>query len=235
MSRRYFLSYPKSGRTWVRAFLLYYAEFMEIEPIKINWRHGWAKSGETTWDHPRVLLVRNPYDVIVSHWFHHTVRKRSNISLHDMIRGTRHSIHDMSNCFRLWADYEGTQLVMHYADLFDNIWEEMLSFFNLPVDVAWIAEAHDACKIANIKKDYARLAELAGSDAWLYLPRERGQEIDPDTAPRDTHKFRRGKVGGYVDHLEQEDIDYITRYFDWEAAEAITPRSEEWRHEQGND
>ena len=229
---RVFISFAKSGRTWVRLFLLTYSQLMGMDEPALLWSHGDVIFQDfTPKEVRRIILVRNPYDVMVSNYLHQSVRKSQDVgTISDFIRipSDYFSLSGMNVRFEQWSRYEGEQKVIHYADLFKPIWKEVLEYYKLPIDEVAIAEADEMCQLDNIKANLSRLENL--DNAWVYLAREGGvTKVNPDNP--DTHKFRRGKIGGYVDYLDRNDIDYITDNFAWESAKKLTERAEEWRHD----
>ncbi|MHC4362954.1 MAG: sulfotransferase domain-containing protein [Planctomycetota bacterium] len=188
------LSFPKSGRTWVRLFLGAYAERAGIVLPGIVFAHDDWKCDK------RLLLLRDYPDLLVSYYFEKTVRERVplEMDIHTFIRHPLFGVQAVNECYERWLAYDGEQKVIHYEDLFNPIWGQILEYFDIPVDEDAIKASDEECQIGNVRKNIHQFERR--KDAWRYLP----TSDDPES-----HKFRRGKVGGYVDYLTQEDIDYI--------------------------
>ena len=67
-------------------------------------------------------------------------------------------------------------------------------------------EADKICSFDNVRKNLGRIRRLP--EGWRYMAVERGQATIRPKNP-EAHKFRRGKVGGYVDYLNEDDINYV--------------------------
>jgi hypothetical protein len=50
-------------------------------------------------------------------------------------------------------------------------------------------------------------------ESWRFLAIE-GDELTATPKDPESHKFRRGKVGGYVDYLSPEDIEFVELHMD---------------------
>jgi len=220
---RYVLSYPKCGRTWVRVFMKWYFDLLGGDMPEIFYVHKERdafkqghKRGDT--DFRCVLLWRQPCDVMVSHYFEKTVRGRaprskgiydealSNIS--SFIRNKDLGIKEYRRSLTKWLSPDRTQLVIEYERLFDNIWAEILTYFELPVDIDAIAKINEECKFENIRNDMDRFLEFKVPKRYFAIENRRST-ANPKNP--EAHKFRRGKVGGYVDYLSPEDIKYIEK------------------------
>lgn len=158
-------------------------------------------------------MVRNPHDVMVSNFFSITARKTnprtfSNIS--DFIRhphwgatGYKHKADDLLKV--------KNKLIIHYEDLFTPVWDKILSYFEIPIDEDKVKKINQCCSFSYIRKHPHKLRRLP--EAWRYLP-IKGGKARTHSDDSNAHKFRRGKVNGYMDYLSKEDIDYISKV--WE-------------------
>ena len=200
------LSYPKSGRTWVRVFTLFYGDLLG-KPINFLFRHSYKANRK------RVLLVREPCDILVS-LYHQYKYRSSNMrkkginlnSLKDFIRDER-GARDLSKSWDFWLKAEAERIEIRYEDLFNNIWKEILGFFNIEIRKDLILKADEMCRFDNLKNNLDSFNWPDHLKIKLFT-RENGLFISNPKNP-ETHKLRRGKVGGHVDYLDKEDIEYI--------------------------
>jgi len=195
------LSFPKSGRTWIRLFILKYCEHLKLPDPEIKYIHTIR---HLAINDALLILLRNPFDLLVSHYFHMKYRlKKFNGTISEFIRHEM-GLYQLNASISTYAYCRGNILVVNYEDLFNNIWDQILRFFDLPVYKEVIEKIDKICEISNIKKNLNLLIEKY-EDKWRYLP----EDIDNN----DSHKFRRGVVNGYKDYLSQDDIDFITKNF----------------------
>lgn len=194
------LSFPKSGRTWVRLFLGIYAEIAKIDLPHIVWAHEEWKSDR------RLLLLRDYPDLLVSYYFQKTAREGVDMDIHTFIRHPLFGVRAVNECYSQWLAYEGDQKTIHYEDLFSGIWSDILAYFDIPIVETAVDWASQLSEFDNAKKHIGQLKNRP--DGWRFMAMENGKPVDHPQNP-EAHKFRRGKVGGYVDYLAPEDINYI--------------------------
>jgi len=165
------------------------------------------------WDYKRrVLLIRHPCDVMVSYWVHKTVRGKTKVPISNFIRHRRVGIPRFNKWYTRWSQREHDQLVVRYEDLFDTqTWATMLEFWYIPVYPMEFQQAIEKTQFDTIRENLEEIAEFPS--AWRYLATMHGRYHVIDPKDPEAHKFRRGKVGGYVDYLGQDDIDYILGNF----------------------
>ena len=209
--QRFVLSYPKAGRTWLRIFFHYYFNQEDPGVIYLHKEERIVNFRDPEKQMRRILLLRNPCDIMVSYYFHETIVKRkSKKNIQNMSEFIRHplvGVHRLKECVDQWKKCK-EQFVIYYEDLFKPIWKEILLYFEFPIDEQAIKRANTAASFDNVRKNLKKLRYLPGG--WRYLPLEKGIAR---TNPKDpnAHKFRRGKVGGYVDYLSEEDIAYVKK------------------------
>ena len=196
----FMLSYPKSGRTWIKAFFVVYEVITGLKKNilfkhKFNPDYGVMK---------RLLLVREPCDTLVSLYFHFTVRYGRNVG--SIGSFARSKAPEMNDNLKAWMGMK--QEVIKYEDLFLGapVWKKILDWYGIRVVDTAVEEADKACKFDNIRRDLTQFSGLKNSKKFLALE---GKNITLTPNDPNAHKFRRGKVGGYVDYLDEEDVAYI--------------------------
>jgi len=214
---RHFISYPKSGRSWVRYALVE----LGIEE-RISFHHdGFEFNNSNLPPHNFsfekrirkyrnvdriVYLEREPKDVMVSLYYQVTGRFKDffnysgNIS--EFIR------HEYFGAENLWGFREmwdqlcemGTAYKISYENLHDDFERELaglLNYYGFESPADQISEAKEA-------SNFIKMRELEKS----------GTFPSPWLRPRNEFpKVRKGKVGGYVDELDKRDIEYLDGIF----------------------
>lgn len=238
MQKSILVSFPKTGRTWLETLMgKYYAEHFNIKEkddisvviynkklIKINpnipYCHRdhigkpysrnpkemrrsikWSKYKNTK----IIFLVRDPRDTMVS-FYQYIVKGKSNQTyngdIHKFIRDGRSRLNTLVSYYNVWLKnrsmFKGFLLVK-YEDLKkDTVGElrKIIKFLGTDVKDDCLIKSSKFCEFNNMKK------------------MEKQKPVDNELAPGnkndpESYKARRGIVGGYVDYLNKEDIEYI--------------------------
>ncbi|MDJ0633104.1 MAG: sulfotransferase domain-containing protein [Xenococcaceae cyanobacterium MO_188.B29] len=237
----YVISHPKCGRTWLRMILgkILCSQFnldekyilntikltLEAGVTNINWIHdgsgSWSPGSITKSrfvrfvtdksifkDKKVIFLCRNPKDVLVSSYFHVTRRYDYQFQgdISDFIRSREHGIKKLVNFYNLWYENQNVPedfLLIKYEDLKTAPYETLKTII-------------DFAQIKNIEEKTIKNAiEFAKFDNMKNLEKNaklHNSILQPGTVEdNESYKVRRGKVGGYLDYLSQEDIEYIDR------------------------
>ncbi|MEP6699159.1 MAG: sulfotransferase domain-containing protein [Verrucomicrobiota bacterium] len=232
------ISIPKSGRTWVRTFICsYYCQRdgypFSLEPEKyaagiprIIFSHDRfeQRTKASLWDHlrgkylipakelarqPIVLLVRDPRDAFVSLYVQLVRRTRETpqtikqTSASDLLRDGRFGLRSIVGIMNGWLDEfsarAGFTMVRYeslHAEPAEHFRKLLAVIGEASPDVTAFAHALAFSEFGNMKK-----LETAGAFASKIL--RPGDALDPES-----YKVRRGKVGGYVDYLDEADLKY---------------------------
>lgn len=188
------LSYPKCGRTWVRLFFHYYLDLIGEEDNIIFTHKEEDAIGR------RIVLIRDPRDVMVSAYMHYKYRKKrgkSRKTISSFIRHPKYGVKNYRDDIEQWFAHKDN-LVVCYENLFNFVWGELVVYFGYPVHLLAMIDADNKCSFKNLRKHMDELEQM--EKAWRYIPK-----IDHP----ESHKIRRGVVGGYVDYLDDSDIKYI--------------------------
>jgi alcohol sulfotransferase len=235
------LSRAKSGRTWLRAMLsrLYQqrhgldeAQLLEFDNFHeqnaeiptFYFTHGeylrkrfedseWSRSFG---DRRIVFLVRNPCDVAVSEYFQSTRRASDSkvelfgvdrdASMFDFVMQGPLGLSSIVEYLNGWAPIMAARrpaLVVRYEDLRANPNDglgRVSEFLQEPFSKAEIAEA----------VEFAAFENLQELERKNFFNNKRLSPKNPDDP--DSFKVRRGKVGGYADYFDPEQVAVMKQF-----------------------
>jgi len=205
------VSFPKSGRTWLRVML-------DAAGVHIDYTHD--QSGHlgqrhfTEMEHDKsgykdqrvVLLVRDPRDVVVSGYFQAT--KRIGVydgSISDFIRDPKHGIEKIIIFNSDWLASAGVPkgfCLIKYEDMHTRLREvltEVIRFADPKRPLPDLDKIMELGRFENMRE-----MENSGELAKKY-----GRILKPgDPTDVESFKCRKGKVGGYAEYLSEDDINY---------------------------
>lgn len=216
MTSRVFVSYPKSGRTWVR----YMLREMSIDNIAFNHDgfefndgncppHNFdidARLSRYGPDLKLVYLERDPRDVMAS-LYHQVIGRFRDFfnyqgTISEFIRDDYFGAENLA-CFRkIWAEIlaDRPYLKISYEDLHSDTEGTMKG----------ILDFYGFTKI----DDNIRMVIEAGNIQNMRAVELKSEYDQPWLRPRNGHtKVRKGEVGGYKIELELKDIEYLNRVF----------------------
>ena len=240
------ISYPKCGRTWLRAMLgryllrgrdgnpleVYSISRTDSELPVINFSHDDfphlkpytdLQEDKAMYKHKTVvLLVRDPRDVLVSYYFQYTKRGDKERANDAGFNGT------LSDFIRY--EIGGSRSLVGFY----NIWAR-----NREVPKRFLLLRYEDFQ-ANVRKEFVKLIKFLGlpdlgqaaiDDAVSFGSFDNLRRLEetnalksfrlepPKDGDREGYKIRRGVVGGYTDYLNEEDIAFIERFLDAELAD----------------
>jgi len=168
------------------------------------------------------LLVRDPRDVIVSYYkYEKFFHKRFDGDLSDFVRYSesnsndykvRYGIQAIINYMNAWIENKSmfnNLYIGYYEDFRKNTlleFSKLCDYFELDASKEIIQRAVDFGGFENMRK-----IELSGEINWHGFNKH---QIDKKNINVDELKTRKGKVGSYVDDLDQSDIEYINSILD---------------------
>lgn len=156
-----------------------------------------------------IFLVRDPKDTIVSFYWY-IVKGKSNMKfdgdIHKFIRSSKSRLDTLVDYYNIWYEHRNDFkdfLLVKYEDLKKNTVNELRRVIEFIGSIDNVKEnclikSAEFCKIKNMRK------------------MERKTPVDNELAPGnvndpESYKARRGVVGGYVDYLTKEDIEYMNK------------------------
>jgi hypothetical protein len=206
------VSYPKSGRTWLRLIL-------DALYLDLHYHHDTAEAlykpeqdfdpeGADPSDYGDariVYMIRDPRDVIVSSYFQATRRERTwNGGLGEFLRHPKLGFEALVRFQQHWlglSDDLHRMLVVSYEDMQADA----------PGRVAAVTRFLGAGRVSARRIERAvrlytfdRMQESERSGILKVFYGGKLKPGDPDDA--EAYKARRGRVGGYVDYLAAEQV-----------------------------
>jgi len=219
---RHFVSYPKSGRTWIR-----YALSLLGVADQVRFHHDTFEFNDAAKPWPNldivqrleryravdkiVYLRRDPRDIVVSLYFQVTGRFKDFFgysgTMSEFIRDQYFGAAMLQKFGAQWAEVcrRRDVLQIRYEDCqedFEAVLRAVLSYYEMPIDDPAIV---DACRQATF--DRMQEVEAQGTFPMPWL-RPRNNAL----------KVRRGLVGGFRDYLTDADVAYLAGVFDGERA-----------------
>ena len=203
------VSYPKSGRTWLKVLLEWYQEISGTTLPKITWTHlgyGHDNAVEVNSflfshrDVPRVLLTRDLADSLVSYYHDDRTRNPSRLigcsNINDYVK--EHVTH-ITEFYRK-AGKINYHLQVSYEEMHQNTEETVKPIIELlmgEVDHAALKQAVRECVFSKLQQS------------------ERSGKIDMRVSKahmsRGFYKTRKGKVGSAKDELNSDTYEWLQK------------------------
>lgn len=228
------VSWPKAGRTWLRVMLgrvivlhAGYDERLLLDTYALTKRLRcdrvlFSHAGRFHLPDTRRLadmsfrarpfarrkvlfLIRDVRDVLVSYYFQESKRTRVfRGDIHDFVRDEVLGIRKIVRYVNLW--YENRHRPRAFRLLrYEDMHAAPAAQLRTALDFIGLADVPDATVTAAV--EYAAFENMKRLEAS-------GQYQDSmlkarKSGDRETFKVRRGKIGGYVDYLDEDDLRYI--------------------------
>lgn len=239
-SKIYIVSYPKSGRTWLRLLIGRYLTLsynikekyiLETEkltkmcnlPITSFIHDGTAMKEENDGggchyldlekdksffkDRSVILIGRDFKDTIVSAYFQAVKREYTyDGPISDFIKDERFGIKKILEFYKIWSENIDTPkrfMFITYEEMHQDIktvLKNVLEFLRIEnVNKELLDQSIDYCNFKNMQK--------------MEKENKFGNKVFKPTDKSDTesYKTRKGKVGGYIEYLSIDDIEYINK------------------------
>ena len=231
----YVVSFPKSGRTWLRTIMGTALQLQfgtrEVDPTSVHhmWefdrniprfvfthdvnahlteakRVSWA--GERYRNKTTLLLVRDPCDTIVSLYFEMTKRVHAyDGSISDFIRQDTGGIASLVAFLNEWIrnfDKLERGLLLTYEDLHARPVETV----GAALRFAGVEGVEDEVIVRALElSSFEAMQRMERSGSVAHVRLRPGDPADPQS-----FKVRSGKIGGFREHLEPEDCEFLARY-----------------------
>jgi len=235
------VEHPKCGRTWIRHILncffrraskynirkplLYYThdgsgitkKHLNTKMIKAN------VPSKQLFKKKIVLIMRDPKDALVSFYFQATKRRGvRQVSLSRFIRSSDFGAERFITFYDQYLNYlttnkeEKEYLVIQYEKMHEGAYGEMVRLIRFLGFDTYNRQVLGALKLAIEESTFEKMRaveEMSGLKIQQGSRRNRKEEMlsPADVTDMESYKTRRGIVGGFVDYLSVEDIDYINQ------------------------
>ena len=235
MASHIMLSYPKSGRTWLRFLLNHYLcsvgdhavrNVFEIEKKDPAYPFEWTHlTGAMIFQLPywnmgqfdvrgldrrrAVLLVRDPYATLASA-YHQAVHriKVFNGTPAAFVRSNRYGASKLATFFNLWNDVKNrcdAHITVQYEDMLENPEPSIRRVLEF-----LSIPAHDEpLKLAVRDASFDNMKTLSTSPEYAGTPLAPVDPNNPDSA-----KVRSGTKQSYADLFTKDDLDHIDQTFE---------------------
>jgi len=231
----YVLSYPKSGRTWLRTMMGFVVcrryGLDVVNPMEIQ--HFWKMSsdvpniGFTHDDYPNLkrgtdvetdksrysrkkvlLLTRDPRDVVVSYYFDAKNRmKVIDCDLTHFVHHEKGSIDALVAFYNAWAANRHVPRGFHWIT-YEDMHRDPVEVLRSTLEFFGMPRPEEGLLQEAIKfASFENMRKTELSDGFKH---ERLRPVDLNNP--ESFKVRRGKVGGYTEYLSPADIEYIEGY-----------------------
>lgn len=214
------VSYPKSGRTWVRVVLDYLGVNLayDHDAARIAYHPTKDYNGfdvdEEKYKTKRVInIVRDPRDVAVSSYYHAVYRQQVfDGTFSEFIRSEKFGLRKILDFQSKWLDAASIAKdfkLIRYEELHkDSVsaFKSILKFLNN----GDISEAKLRKTIEMFSFENMKAYEKSGAFRMKY-----GKILKPkDAKNENSYKVRKGKVGGYKEIFSKNDIQYCDSLID---------------------
>ncbi len=226
------VSFPKSGRTWLRVILcralakhygfpdercLYLERITAAAGLPtVAFTHDDAATDEWYSQLSRdkgiyagkriVFLVRDPRDILVSYFFHKTKRFAASwaLGLSDFVRSPFFGIRKILSFYQIWWQASNVPLSFSVCK-YEDLHKDALLFCQQVL--SWLGLPSVPDGVLSEAIEFASFDNLKKLEAQNWFGNKVLRPANPDD--QDSYKTRRGVVGGYRDYLTEEDLRYV--------------------------
>ncbi len=210
------VSYPNSGRTWLRLMLAnlgtpldYVHDGINRSPQPLEQIRLCAR--EVYREKPVVFLLRDPRDTVVSGYFQKSLRlDEYGGSLSDFLRDPLHGVERVIRYHLIWLE-RGAELPAFLPVTYEALVADTAMGLRGIVDFLGI-DLHGA-DLDRVVAEYTfeKMRERQAQGTISHANRSKLLPTNPSNP--ESYKTRRGKPGGYVDYFSAGDLSYCEEMF----------------------
>jgi hypothetical protein len=213
-------SYANSGRTWLKSMTNYigipiaYTHFGAAPFFGFNVEKliSYYEKYLIKYKNDKIMfLYRDPRDTVVSNifqyiWRIHGGSTKDTTNLSEFIRSKEHGIEKIIIYNLYWKEYNTNKICISYEDLVRDTAGELKrisEYFNHEYDADNIDEAVDIFSFDKMReREISRDNSVNNTKKFKELM-DRTNVNEPES-----FKCRKGKIGGYTDYMNENDIKY---------------------------
>lgn len=229
----YILSFPKSGRTWLRVLIgktlaqlfsvdekgiLNTFQLTRSHPIPvIQFNHDgtdlqYARSYQNLASYKKryrekkiILLVREPRDLVVSNYFQATKRENAfKGNISEFIRDPRYGIKKILKFYDNWID-NNFGITDMLVIRYEDLYEDPIQ--KLEEILEFIGIDGITNQIINEAVEFSSFSNMKKLERGGFF--NKNSMLPGNQKDQKSYKVRKGKIGGYIEELSHEDLIYI--------------------------
>ena len=229
----YVISYPKSGRTWLRALIGEYfslrwslpRRFMLARKIvpprtelpRVRFSHdGAAMKSQTRYTqlpsdkqqyarNKVILLGRDVKDILVSAYFQAT--KRINVfegDVSEFIATEEFGVLKVLRFYSIWLHNKAVPDDFLFISYEDLHWSPRKTLYRVLQFIGEKSLREDLLDQSIVNCSFSTMKKCEAADRY-----QKTMLRPTDNADQESYKVRRGKIGGYAEYLSHDDAAYI--------------------------
>lgn len=160
-----------------------------------------------------IFLVRDPRDVVVSLYYQFTKRRDliESMDMSGFIRRERGGLKSIISFYNVWLENKHVPedfLIIKYENLHREIYEEN-RFEELKKALRFIGFDDIDEELVGYVSEYAAFDNMRKMEKEEEFESDKTRLSPADKEDEQSYKTRKGKVGGYKDDCEEEDLKYM--------------------------
>jgi hypothetical protein len=213
------ICYPNSGSNWLRMMTNHLGL-----PLFLNNSHQGSNSKikiddiilynnkfKDRFKNKKIIFMhRDPRDVVVSNYFQWKYRqeRNENLILTNFIKEEETGIEKIIRFNLYWKEFKCDKISISYEDLKSDTKLQLIKIFDFVMTHYDIDKLQESIELYSFEKMHQREKNKNIADNSVLLDKVKKIYNITNTDIPDSFKVRRGIVGGYVDYMNNGDIEY---------------------------